>query len=190
MASTISSGAQARARSCANLQKRMVSCSLSNNGWRWFAVIPEGPAAAPLRAFRMFFAQISWSRENHGPRRSKRSSRRGSRGSDGRLDSSTTHVVWSRCQERGKHIRGQRVLRRVHPSGPEPRHDLHVCAHHPPAVDGDGGVTPRKLGWQNPDFPPTDRTVDLRQNQRTAGEACTWECCRLAEDGDATNEAR
>ena len=67
-----------RARDPANFQKRIVSCSLSNNGRRLSAVTPECPAAA-LLATRMFFAKMSWSRENHGPRRSKRSSRRSSR---------------------------------------------------------------------------------------------------------------
>ena len=42
MASTTSSGAQTRTRSCANLQKLTVSCSLSNNGRKWSAVILEG----------------------------------------------------------------------------------------------------------------------------------------------------
>ena len=131
---------------------------------------------------------MSWSRENHGPRRSKSSSRRGSRGSDVRLwMDPPTQVVWSGYQGRGKHFRGQRVQRRVHPSAPE-RHDPPTCAICLPAVDGDGGGTPRKLGLQNLDFAPKDGTIDLRQSQRTAGEVGTWERCRFAEDGEATRQ--
>ena len=161
MASTHFTCAPARARSCANLQKRMVSCSLSNNGRRWSAVIPEGPAAAPLRATRMFFAKMSWSRENHGPRRSKRSSRRGSRGSDGRLDSSTNAR--------------QAPSRAARPAESSP-----IWTARP-------ACTPRRRrrdateAWvAKSRLSSTDGTIDCSKIREPLGEACTWECSRLA----------
>ena len=86
--STMSSGTAALAKFCAKRQNLVMSSWFSNNGRKWSDVIPDGPPVAPRRAMRRFFAKRSGSNMNSGPRRSNKSSGRGSRGTGGRFTGS------------------------------------------------------------------------------------------------------